>query len=89
MAKGIKTGGGSRAGVPNKATQDVRAAIAAFASANVGQMTVWLAGIDDPAKKLDLYLKAIEYHIPKLARSEQTGPDGGPQEMICRWQQEK
>lgn len=89
MAKGIKTGGGSRAGVPNKATQDVRAAIAAFASANVGQMTVWLAGIDDPAKKLDLYLKAIEYHIPKLARSEVSGPDGGPVETVCRWQSEK
>ena len=89
MAKGIKTGGGSRAGVPNKATQDVRAAIAAFASANVGQMSVWLAGIDDPAKKLDLYLKAIEYHIPKLARSEVSGPDGGPVETVCRWQSEK
>jgi len=89
MAKGIKTGGGSRAGVPNKATQDVRAAIAAFASANVGQMTVWLAGIDDPAKKLDLYLKAIEYHIPKLARSEVSGPNGGPVETVCRWQSEK
>ena len=89
MAKGKKTGGGSRAGVPNKATQDVRAAIAAFASANVGQMSVWLAGIDDPAKKLDLYLKAIEYHIPKLARSEVSGPDGGPVETICRWQSEK
>ena len=89
MAKGIKTGGGSRAGVPNKATQDVRAAIAAFASANVGQMSVWLAGIDDPAKKLDLYLKAIEYHIPKLARSEVSGPNGGPVETICRWQSEK
>jgi len=89
MAKGIKTGGGSRAGVPNKATQDVRAAIAAFASANVGQMSVWLAGIGDPAKKLDLYLKAIEYHIPKLARSEVSGPDGGPVETICRWQSEK
>lgn len=85
MAKGIKTGGGSRQGKPNKTTQDVRAAIAAFASANVGQMTVWLAGIDDPAKKLDLFLRAIEYHIPKLARSEQTGPDGGPQEHTFRW----
>ena len=89
MAKGKKTGGGSRAGVPNKATQDVRAAIAAFASANVGQMSVWLASIDDPAKKLDLYLKAIEYHIPKLARSEVSGPDGGPVETVCRWQSEK
>ena len=52
-------------------------------------MSVWLAGIDDPAKKLDLYLKAIEYHIPKLARSEVSGPDGGPVETVCRWQSEK
>jgi len=85
MAIGKKTGGGSRQGKPNKTTVDVREAIAAFAAANVGQMTEWLAGIDDPAKKLDLYLRAIEYHIPKLARSEQTGVDGGPQEHTFRW----
>ena len=84
MAKGIKTGG-RKAGVGNRTTVDVREAIAAFASANVGQMTTWLSSIDDPAKKLDLYLRAIKYHIPKLARSEQTGPDGGPQEHTFRW----
>lgn len=78
MALGKKTGGGSRAGKPNKATTDVRAAIAVFASANVGQMSEWLAEIEDPAKKLDLYLRALEYHIPKLARQEHTGEDGGP-----------
>lgn len=72
MAKGRKTGGGSRAGSPNRATKDVREAIAAFASANVEQMGEWLNAIEDPAKKMDLYLRAIEYHIPKLARSEGT-----------------
>jgi hypothetical protein len=41
--------------------------------------------LEDPGKAADLYLKAIEYHIPKLARSEQTGPDGGPQEHTFRW----
>jgi hypothetical protein len=40
-------------------------------------MTTWLSSIDDPAKKLDLYLRAIEYHIPKLARSEVSGLNGG------------
>jgi hypothetical protein len=83
--KGIPKTGGRKAGVGNKTTVDVREAIAAFAAANVGQMTTWLASIDDPAKKLDLYLRAIEYHIPKLARSEQTGLDGGPQEHTFRW----
>ena len=85
MAKGMKTGGGSRQGKPNKTTQDVRAAIATFASANVGEMSSWLKQIDDPAKKLDLFLRAIEYHVPKLARSEVSGPDGGPQQVECTW----
>lgn len=60
-------------GSPNKATADVRAAIAAFASANVENMGDWLNAIDSPEKKLDLFLRAIEYHIPKLARQDITG----------------
>jgi len=82
MAKGKKTGGGSRKGVPNKATADVRQAIAEFASANVHRMSEWLDSIDDPARAMDLYLRAIEYHIPKLQRSEHTGKDGGPMELV-------
>jgi len=35
----------------------------------------------DPAKAADLYLRAIEYHIPKLARTELTGKDGGALEV--------
>jgi hypothetical protein len=91
MAKGIKTGGGSRQGVPNKATQDVRAAIALIAQRNVERFEGWINQVaeQDPGKAADLYLKAIEYHIPKLARTENTGADGGPQEMIVRWGDEK
>jgi hypothetical protein len=63
-------------GSPNKATADVRAAIAAFASANVENMGDWLNQVEDPAKKMDLFLRAIEYHIPKLGRTELTGQDG-------------
>ncbi|NBV87791.1 MAG: hypothetical protein EBS01_16320 [Verrucomicrobia bacterium] len=69
---------GRKAGVPNKSTRDVREAIAEFARANVDQMSEWLEAIPDPARRLDLYLRAIEYHIPKVARTEITGPDGGP-----------
>jgi hypothetical protein len=69
MANGRKTGG-RVAGVPNKATVDVRAAIAMFAKAHVEQMGEWLMGVEDPAKRLDLYLRAIEYYIPKLGRQE-------------------
>lgn len=78
MARSSTSGQGRKKGVPNKATRDVREAIATFASANVDQMGVWLAQIDDPAKRMDLFLRAIEYHIPKLARTEQTGEGGGP-----------
>jgi len=79
MEKGIKTGGGSRQGKPNKSTQDVREAIALIAQRNVGNFEIWLGQVatEDPGKAAELFLKAIEYHIPKLARSEITGKDGG------------
>ena len=75
---GVKGRSGRTAGTPNKVTQDVRLAIAKFAQDNVNQMSVWLNQIEDPAKRMDLYLRAIEYHVPKLARSEVVGNGGGP-----------
>lgn len=75
-------GSGRAKGTPNKTTLDVRAAIAVFASENVGKMGEWLNEIEDPAKRLDLYLRAIEYHIPKLSRAELTGEGGGPVGVI-------
>ena len=77
MANGVKTGGRTK-GTPNKSTAEVREAIAAFASANVEQMGDWLNAIDDPGKKLDLFLRAIEYHVPKLARTEVAGDPNNP-----------
>jgi hypothetical protein len=73
-------GKGRVKGVPNKATADVRTAIAELAQANVSRCQAWLDDIAsiDPAKALDLYLRMLEYHVPKLARSEVTGRDGGP-----------
>jgi hypothetical protein len=75
MVQGRKTGGGSRRGVPNRATQDVRAAIAAFADANVDKLQTWVdaAATKDPAKAADLFVRVLEYHIPKLARTEING----------------
>jgi hypothetical protein len=87
MAKGTKTGGGSRQGKPNKTTVDVREAIALIAQRNVEKFEGWLDQVasEDPGKAADLVLKAIEYHIPKLARSETTGKDGGPVDHTFRW----
>lgn len=76
MAIGKKTGGGSRAGSPNKTTKDVREAMAVFCQSNVDQISEWLKEVDDPAKRIDLFLRALEYHVPKLARTEVSGVDG-------------
>jgi len=87
MAIGRKTGGGSRQGVPNKTTVDVREAIALIAQRNVVNFENWLNQVatEDPGKAAELYLKAIEYHIPKLARTEQTGPNGGAIHHTFEW----
>jgi hypothetical protein len=86
MTKRVKTGG-RKAGVGNKTTVDVRHAIALIAQENAGNFAIWLNQVatDDPGKAADLFLKAIEYHIPKLARSEQTGPDGGAIHHTFEW----
>ena len=85
--KGIPKTGGRKAGVGNKTTVDVRNAIALIAQDNAGNFARWLGevALEDPGKAADLYLKAIEYHIPKLARSEVSGPDGGPQVVEATW----
>ena len=76
-----KTGGRAK-GVPNKSTADVKEAIAAFTSANVDKLDMWLNSIDDPAKRLDLYFKALEYTMPKLARSELVGDKAQPIQVV-------
>jgi len=79
MAKGVKTGGRQK-GVPNKATKTAREAIAAMMELAAPKMAGWLEQVaaEDPAKAFDLALKAAEYHIPKLARTEHVGENGGP-----------
>lgn len=65
-------------GSPNKATADVRKAIASFAEKNVPKLERWVAEVakTDPGRATDLTLRAIEYHMPKLGRTELTGKDG-------------
>jgi hypothetical protein len=67
--------GGSRKGIPNKTTQDVRDAIAKLSRANVGKLGRWLERVaeDDPGRAADLFLRMIEYHIPKQRQLEVTG----------------
>lgn len=80
MAKGQKTGG-RKSGTPNKSTADVRAAIALIAQRNIDRVEQWLREVEDPAKRVALFLDLCEYHIPKLSRAELTGDGGKPIEV--------
>ena len=67
-------------GAPNKSTAAVREAIAKMAELNAPHFAMWLDQVaaKSPEKACDIYLRAIEYHIPKLARTEVTGAENGP-----------
>ena len=91
MSVGKKTGG-RVVGSVNKATSDARQAIASFVDGNAHRLSEWLdrvaEGITDeegmyivqpnPAKAFDMFQSVVEYHIPKLARTELTGSDTKP-----------
>jgi len=63
-------------GSQNKATSEIREAYQQFVEGNLDQFHLWLAQIEDPARKFDIVIKMSEYFIPKLARQELTGSDG-------------
>ncbi len=90
IAKGLPpaAGMGRPKGAPNKSTQAVREAIARMAEDNADNFNLWLAQVaaSSPEKACDIYLKAIEYHIPKLARTEHTGVDNAPIQLSIGWQ---
>jgi hypothetical protein len=71
---------GRPAGSPNKATQAAREAIALFVDGNAHRLVKWLDDIaaDDPKAAFDRYMSVVEYHVPKLARTELVGDGGGP-----------
>lgn len=65
-------GSGRQKGVTNKATQNAREAIAAFVDGNAHRLEGWLDRIatKDPVEAFKCFQSVIEYHIPKLARTE-------------------
>jgi len=95
--KGKEKTGGRKAGVSNKATQEAREAIALFVNGNVNRLQNWLDRIADdrelkdgttiagkPEKAFELFNSVLEYHIPKLARTEnKTDFDG---KMTISWE---
>ena len=95
VVKTRKKAGGRAAGVPNKTTQQAREAIALFVDGNAHRLSEWLDEVakgvpehdikPNPAKAFELFQSVVEYHVPKLARTEITGKDDGPVEMVVTW----
>ena len=98
MNKVVESGkkrGGRKAGVPNKTTAQAREAIALFVDGNAHRLAEWLDEVangipeadikPNPAKAFELFQSVVEYHVPKLARTEITGVDEGPIEMVVTW----
>jgi hypothetical protein len=85
MAKGSKTGGRAT-GTPNKATQQAREAIARFVDGNAHRLQEWLDEIaaEDPKRAFELFQSVIEYHVPKLARTELAGDPTNPVQTVSR-----
>jgi hypothetical protein len=89
-------------GSPNKSTAMAREAIAQFVEGNAPSMQKWLEQVaegvkndDDkfivlpnPEKAFGMLQSVMEYHLPKLARSEHIGDETKPITHIYKWQDE-
>lgn len=88
MAKGGKRqGAGRKPGIPNRATTHAREAIAHFVDRNSPRLQGWLDKIaekDGPQAAFDCVKELLEYHVPKLARTELTGPNGGVLQVVLQ-----
>ena len=83
-------------GSPNKSTAMAREAIAQFVEGNARKMQEWLDQVaigvkndDDkfivlpnPEKAFGMLQSVMEYHLPKLARTEHTGDEEQPVKII-------
>ena len=90
-----RKGRGRPKGSPNKTATAVRDAIKELADGNAHKVQEWLdmvamgdesLGVKPaPDKAVDLWLKIVEYNLPKLARTEVTGEDGGDVRVAVSW----
>ena len=90
---------GRKPGVPNKSTTAAREAIAKFVDGNAHKMQEWLQSVADgiqneegkyivppnPEKAFGMLQTVMEYHVPKLARTEVVGDEKAPQRMVVSW----
>ena len=79
-------------GSPNKATAEAREAIARLVDGNAHRLNIWLNEIYETKGAEAAWkcmMDVIEYHIPKLARTELTGQDNGPVKIQVSWMDPK
>ena len=91
---------GRPVGSSNKATSQAREAIAKFVDGNAYRMEEWLekvaTGVKDektdkwlvapnPEKAFGMLQTVMEYHVPKLARTEVVGDAKAPVRMVVTW----
>ena len=71
FAKGNQLAG-SRKGVPNKATHEIRQAFEMLMTDNLDNMNIWLSDVanEDPERALNIMIKMAEFIVPKLQRTE-------------------
>jgi hypothetical protein len=82
FVKGVKKPNQGKRG-PNKTTVQAREAIAKLVDGNAERLQAWLDEIaadekQGPAVAFKLLMDVMEYHVPKLARTEHVGDGGGP-----------
>lgn len=70
-----------------------REAIAKLVDGNADRLQEWLDQIAEdekqgPAVAFKLLMDVMEYHVPKLARTEHVGKDGGPIEVVSKEQKD-
>ncbi|PJK07978.1 hypothetical protein CO610_07385 [Lysobacteraceae bacterium NML95-0200] len=80
-------GKGRPKGAKNKTTRQAREAIALAVDGNAHKLGEWLDKIereDGARAAFECFMKMTEYHVPKLARTELSGTDGGPLQVIVQ-----
>lgn len=77
---------GKPKGATNKDTSFIREVLIRFGGDNAEKLQGWLNEVasKDPAKAFELYLKALEFGIPKLKAIEHSGKDGEGLNFIVR-----
>lgn len=81
------SGAGRPKGAVSKTTANAREAIARFVDGNADRVQQWLDEIyenDGPKAAWDCFVDVIEFHVPKLARTELTGPNGSQLSVVVR-----